>query len=337
MYRLLLPLLLLSTLCLAQEVVLVTTKPVRDLQYHPERSAPAEVVPLNDARLSAEINARVLQIPVRVGDTVTAGDLLVSLDCREYASRHDAQKATRRALESRIRLARTQLTRAKDLKQKRNISQEEVDRRETELLTLRAELAAQKEAETQAALNLERCQVTAPFQAVVKERLASVGTLAAPGTPLLHLVQLDDSEISAQVRPLTADEGAAADSIEFSYLGRRYPLHTLRALPVVDPKTRSVEVRLGFDGDSAPPGASGRIHWRAAAPYLPADLLLRREDSLGVFLLEKGRARFHTLADAREGQPARTDLPADSQLIVEGRHRLQDGDAVEARLGHLQP
>ncbi len=315
----------------SSEAVQVTARPAGELLFHPERSAPAEVVPLNDPRLSAEINARVLEIPVRVGDRVVAGDLLVRLDCRDYASRVEAQQATRRALDSRLGLARTQLKRGRNLKKRSNISNEEVDTRETEVLALEAELAAQKEAEEQARLNIERCRIKAPFAAVVSERLASVGALAAPGTPLVRLVQLDEAEVSTRVRPLEADEGAEAKTVHFSYLGRRYPLQVLRALPVVDPRTRTIEVRLGFTAEAAPPGASGRIHWRSASTYLPADLLVRREGQLGVFVLNDNHAHFLPLPEALEGQPARSDLPDETRIIVQGRHSLQDGTAVQTQ------
>lgn len=322
------PALLLPTLARAEEAVQVTVRPAAELLFYPERSAPAEVVPLNDARLSAEINARVLEILVRVGDQVAAGELLVRLDCRDYAYRVEAQQAGQRALSSRLSLARTQLKRGRNLKKRSNISNEEVDARETEVLSLEAELAAQKEEEKQARLDLERCEIRSPFPAVVSERLASVGTLAAPGTPLVHLVQLDGAEVSARVRPLEADAGAQAESIHFSYLDRRYPLKLLRALPLVDPRTRTVEVRLGFAGDAAPPGASGRIHWSSAAAFVPAELLVRRDGRLGVFLVNDNHARFHPLPEALEGQPARAELPADARVIVQGRHSLSDGMEV---------
>jgi len=313
------------------EVVQVTVQPAAELLFHPEQSAPAEVVPLNDASLSAEINARVLEIPVRVGARVAAGDLLVRLDCRDYASRLAAQQSSRRALESRLALARTQLKRGRNLKRRSNISNEEVDARETEALALEAELAALQEGEAQALLNQERCEVQAPFPAVVSARLASVGALAAPGTPLVQLVQLDDAEVSARVRPAEADAGAEAESIHFSYLGRRYPLRVLRALPVVDPRTRTVEVRLGFTEKAAPPGASGRIHWRSAGAFVPAELLVRRDDQLGLFLVNDDHARFHPLPGALEGQPARADLPEDAKVIVQGRQSLNDGLEVKVQ------
>ena len=43
-----------------------------------------------------------------------------------------------------------------------------------------------------------------------------------------------------------------------------------------------------------------------------------------------GRATFTPLPQAEEGRPVALDatLPLDSQIIVQGQDRLQDGDAV---------
>ena len=97
---------------------------------------------------------------------------------------------------------------------------------------------------------------------------------------------------------------------------------------MVDPATRTVEVRLEFSGEMAPSGASGRLVWRNAGSYLPAELTVRRGGTLGVFLLRDGKAAFQPLESALEGQPARVDLAGEVSIIVEGRQRLQEGDAV---------
>lgn len=306
----------------------VTVLPLSHITIHPEHSAPATVESLNNADLSAEVTARVSAIPARVGDRVEAGDVLVRLDCRDHESRLAAQQATLLQLQAQQRLAGNQLDRARNLNRDRNISEEEVDRRNTDLAALDAQLKAQAEGVRQAELNVERCTVRAPFPAVVAARLTDVGSLANPGSTLIRLVQLDKLEVVAQVRPDEAFESTAADQLEFVYLGKRYPLAVRRVLPVVDPATRTVEIRLEFIREAAPSGASGRLAWRSPGAYLPADLLVRRGNILGVFVLVDGRASFHPVSQAMEGRPARIDLPPNSLIIAEGRQRLQDGDAV---------
>lgn len=309
----------------------VTLSPLSAVGIHPERSAPAVVESLNDAELSAEVTARIEHVAVRVGDEVSKGDLLVRLDCRSHQSRLAASKAQEDQLQAQRRLAASQVERAQSLVRSRSASQEEVERRESELVVIDAQVAAQREAIVQAELDVARCEVRAPYRAAVAARLADEGALAAPGTPLVRLVETDETEVSAALRPEEVEAVRQATALHFQYLGARMPVQLRRAVPVVDPRTRTVEARLTFTGPGASPGASGRLVWSDATPHVPGDLLVRRGGRLGVLVADDGTARFVPLDGAQEGQPAPLALPAGTRIVVEGRERLNDGDPVNGR------
>jgi RND family efflux transporter MFP subunit len=253
----------------------------------------------------------------------------VRLDCRLLEAALAADQAQLRQLESQRRFAASQLARANNLQRRNSISEEDLERRQTELETLQGQLSAQQARAAQSRIKTEHCEIRAPFRAVVTARLASEGDLASPGTPLLQLVQLDDLELTAQLR----DEEAAALLPDarywFEYQGQRVPVRLRRVLPLVDATTRSREARFILDtvGD-LPAGAAGRLVWQAPSPAVPASLLVRRGDQLGLFLHADGKARFHALPNALEGQPASVSLPPRSQVIVQGRQGLADGDVV---------
>jgi multidrug efflux pump subunit AcrA (membrane-fusion protein) len=197
-----------------------------------------------------------------------------------------------------------------------------------ELLGARADRMSQQEMIRQAQIDVQRCTVTAPFDAVVTERLAQVGGLASPGTPLLNLVQLDDLEVSAELRGSEANSLRQAQACYFDYAGTSHPLKLRQILPVIDERTRTQQARLRFTQESVPAGAAGRLVWLGLANELAADYLVRRDGRLGIFLEQAGLARFHVLADAREGQPVHLQLAPETRLITDGRQRLQDGDPV---------
>jgi RND family efflux transporter MFP subunit len=299
-----------------------------ELLTRPEYSAPATVEPLNAPSLAAEISARIETIPVHIGDRVRKGEVLVELDCRYHRSKLQAAQAGLQRIDAQQKFADDQLKRAVDLKAKRNISEELLDQRRMELLVARAERQNQQELIHQAEIDVERCTVHAPFDAVVTERLAQAGGLASPGSALLNLVQLDDFEVSADLRGSEASGLEQAQSISFDYADSSYPLRLRRILPVVDERTRTQEARLSFVQASAPAGAAGRLIWQGAVDELAADYLVRRDGRLGIFLENDGHAHFQVLEQAREGQPVRLQLPPTSRLITDGRQRLQDGDAV---------
>ena len=74
--------LLFSPLLAAQ--IPVSTSPLSELIYQPQREAPAQVIALEDSRISAEISAVITALIVDVGATVAQDDVLAELDCSDY-------------------------------------------------------------------------------------------------------------------------------------------------------------------------------------------------------------------------------------------------------------
>ena len=75
-------------------------------------------------------------------------------------------------------------------------------------------------------------------------------------------------------------------------------------------------------------GASGEVVWQDAAGLVPVPLIVQRDGRLGLFVAEAGTARFVALPGAQEGRPARSELPPDTEVVVRGQARLQDGDSL---------
>ena len=311
------------------ESITVRVQPLGELLRQPEFSVPASVKPLNAPSLAAEISGRVESIPVHVGDRVEAGNVLVELDCRVHHSRLTANKAQLKRIEAQLSFANTQLQRNQALKEKQTISEELLDQSRTNLLSAQADLQNQQELIRQAEIDVERCVITSPFDAIVTQRLASVGGLASPGTPLLNLVQLTYPEVSAELSSAEAASLQSAEALRFSYEATDYPVDLRHLLPVVDERTRTREARLLFTQMTAPIGAAGRLVWLGRIDELPANYLVRRNGRLGIFLAKDGIARFHVLRGAREGQPVRVDVDPQQLLITDGRQRLQDGNTIE--------
>lgn len=306
----------------------LTTRSLAEVAVYLEREASAQTVALNESRIAAEIAGRIEAIPAQVGSRIPRGAVVARIDCRDHELAAARARAALEATRSRLALAEQQLRRARELQGKGFISAEALASRETEVQVLRAETEQARTQLATAQRSVGKCIVRAPFAAIVRERLADVGELAAPGTPLATLLDAGRLEVAAQVQARDAASLKQAKEISFEGEGGTRALQVLRISPAIDPQARTVEARLRFVKAAAAPGASGRIVWRDSRPHLPPEVVVRRGGRLGVFVDEGGAARFRPLPEAQEGRPAPVDLAADTLLVVAGQRTLEDGQKL---------
>lgn len=312
-----------------QRTTNVTVAALGKITIHPEFSVPATTLSINDSHISAETSGRILEIPVLVGDQVQRGQLLANLDCRNNQARLQQAQAALQAVTARSTLAGRQTERTLSLREARNVSEELLDQREANLDTARADQQAQQARVEEAKLEVQRCSVTAPFTGIIMQRLKAEGEWVTPGQPVIHLLDSERLEVSAQVPvDLIPSMNNTSDFMLNSNQGN-YRLSLRRLLPVVDARGRNREVRFLFSSKMALPGSTGRLTWRSSKPHIPADIPVRRDQELGLFLAHDGKAIFHPLPQALEGQPTPIDLPADSSIVLEGRHSLKHNYPIQ--------
>lgn len=314
--------------CAAQSAVSVRTASLSDVANYPIRSAPATAVTINSAEISAEISAQIKNIHVRVGDVVDRGGMLANLDCDSFNAVAAARSSRVDVLQARIKLANLRLQRTKKLAEKQSVSDEILDERKSELDILQAESAEIKAEKRLARLDVARCSITAPFRALVTERIAAVGEFVQRGDPVVKVVDSDNVEISAQIQFGDVEGIKQSRELWFEYATKRYPARVRAALGALNTATRNQELRLEFVEQAALPGAGGQLFWQDQRPHIPSKLLVRREEQIGLFVFENGKASFIPLPGASTGRAVPVNFPADTKLIVEGFYGLSDGDLV---------
>jgi len=320
---------LLTPLCFAANE---TTRPLSKLVFHPELSAPAEVVSYKNSTLSSEISGTITRLLYLVGEPVKQGDLLITIDDRNYQLSLKQSQAIKQSLEAKIKFAQYQLKQAKRLSTQRNVSEERVLQRESELESLLAQLRQQDVAIERAKIELARTKIKAPFSGVIVKRLINDGELASPGTPLIQLLANDAVEVAAQLHPHDTSRLGSKSLLLFTTPSAQYPVKVRRIIPLQDPRQRTQEVRLTFQADRAIAGTAGRLVWQHTQPHIPASLLIRRDGQLGLFTAREGKAHFIALPEAQEGRaPPVSQLPLDEMIIVEGQKHLQNGDKLEIK------
>lgn len=217
--------------------------------------------------------------PVRPGQRVQAGQLLLQLDDRLQAIEERRRRTVlddRSELEAvRARLALVQPL-AEDARRLQGtagaLSREDVARTELDLVATRGRLAqlqaqkAREQIEYDAAV-AERAQrrLTAPVGGVVSKVVVDVGEWARPGDPLIELV--DASELQLRVNVPAADSRALKPGMALPV--RFDPAMGLPAVqgqletvaPLVDAASGLVELRvqLANPGGRIPPGIKAQV------------------------------------------------------------------------------
>lgn len=295
-------------------------------------SAPGEVLSPNRSELSTEVTARVARVYADVGSTVKAGARILALDATDYRLALAQAEARLNAANAKVALADRRVTRIEELEKQRFASEDEVLAAKTELESAIADAQVAQADRDVAARNVESCLIVAPFDGVIVERMAQVGTLAPAGAALVRLIDLSPAEIEAAVPGIDATGLESADELAFESQGHRYPIRLLRLAPVIDRAARTRVARFAFTGERAPTGSSGTVSWRSTEQLLPADLLVKRGDALGYFIADGNRAKFVPVEGAQAGRMfvsgLRGEALQNTLLVVRGHQGLNDGDAI---------
>lgn len=313
----------------------VTVKAFGDLVIYQTLQASATVEALDQAIVSAEVAARVVAIPVRVGEVVAEGQLLAELDPSDYELARQAAEAQLEVARAGQEMAGLRAERARRLAPNQFVSEDQLLEAETRLRQAQAERAAAEVELRRAELMLSRSRVVSPYEAVVQARLTGTGALAAPGTPLVELVAIDRLEVSSGIATALVGGMVQSERIDFMDGETGYPIRILRVSPLISPGARQREVRFEFIDAAPPPGSQGRVVWTDPRPVLPADYVVMRDEALGVLLVDSDQVigsttevRWQALPWADAGRPVRVELAPDALLIDEGRRRVQPGDRV---------
>jgi len=126
------------------------------------------------------------------GGTVEKGDLLFTIDAREYRAAADSAQADVARAQTRVDLARTEVARAEKLAAVKAVSIEEVEQRRGEILQAQADLKAAQARARQAALSVEFARIQAPISGRIGSAMIKPGNLVQAGQSLLTtLVSID--------------------------------------------------------------------------------------------------------------------------------------------------
>ena len=168
-------------------------------------SAAGDIEPAERVSVRPEINGRIAELPVDIGDRVKKGQLLFKLDDKELRNQYESIKTQVERARLQLEQAQRDYERAKKLREAGLIAQETFDQAKTSYeLAKNALQQAEKELAV-VAERLTKTEVRAPFDCTVLTRSVSVGQAVSgaggfnAGTEVLTIADLSRLIIRAHV------------------------------------------------------------------------------------------------------------------------------------------
>lgn len=258
------------------------------------------IQPVRQATLAAQIGGNVLQLAVKAGDRIKAGQLIARIDDRDAAAgllRTDAATAQAQAESAN---AKVNAERTRDLRAKGFVSQAALDVAETQYKATQAGVAQAQAARSQAALARGFAVVTAPFDGVVQATHLDTGDLATPGRPIATVYAPGALRAVVQIGASLADRARAATKVTVTLPNGQTLVPERRTeLATTDPVSQTIEWRLDLPAAAMAgvmPGQMVRVRFEGAAPQagttegaplrVPAAAVLRRGELDAVYAVQ---------------------------------------------------
>ena len=319
------------------------------------RSTTAETVgpyvgtiePRYETPLSFQTSGRVLARPVKVGDTVTKGQLLASLDASQQQFTLTSAEANLASAQSQFNNLSAAEERAKSLVASGTAAQSQLDTATTARQTAEAQFSEAKASLARAQDQLGYASINAGFDGVVISVGADVGQVVSAGQTVVTIARPDVREAVFELPEAQAGMLPKDAQLAISVVGavEEIASGTVRDIsPLINGSTRTQTVRLTM---AAPP-ASFRLGTTVNVTYqrqtkasvvLPATALLEQDGKTLVWVVDPKALTVATkqVAVKTDSQITLSGGVSDGErVVVAGVHSLAEGQAVKLDDGEPQ-
>lgn len=268
------------------------TAPVAYRELALTYAADGVVEAVKQSTVAAQIGGRVTEVNFRVGDWVRQGQVIARIDettVSQQAAGSQAQVVAARAL---LDNARLNFERNRQLVAQNFVSKAALDRAESEFRAAEAGYKAALAGSGQASATKGFATIMAPYSGVVSAVHVETGDTVFPGRPLMSGFDPSGLRIVANLTQthLAALKPGELPRIEVPALKKWFQAQRQTVLPLADPRSLSVQVRLDLPADTKGllPGMFARAYFvtgRAKKLLVPASAVIRRSEVTGVYVV----------------------------------------------------
>lgn len=307
-----------------------------EMMIAPVTQVAGTVVSRRDARISAEQVGRVLEI-LEVGSAVAAGDTIARLDAGPLELRVAELAADVERIRARLDFMQAEYQRQQELSARQLTSATTLEQTRSDQKVAAGELAVAEVRLAQAADDVDRAEVKAPFDGILVERLVQIGERVNLGQVVARLTDPQALEIIARP-PLNYFSFVQRDQrleVSTNHGSEFWPVRSKVSLG--NEQIHVFEIRLDVSGELYANGQTVRVSvpiaTQAEVIAVPRDALVLRSDGISVFVLEQDMTVRQVNVRAGVGDAYLVGIEGDvmpgDRVIIRGNERLRPGQNVE--------
>jgi RND family efflux transporter MFP subunit len=225
-------------------------------------TAVGTIRPVHETTIGARLLARVVEVNVKAGQVVEAGEVLVRLDDTDLRARRRQSEAVLHAAEAARAQAEADANRSTSLLKSNAVSRQENDRVGTAFKLADAELSRARESINEIQATLEWATIRSPIRGIVIDKKVDVGDMVTPGQMLVTLFDPKRMQLVASVRESLAQRLKVGQPIEVQIenFNRRRQGTISEIVPEAESSSRAFAVKVtGHCPEGVYSGMFGRI------------------------------------------------------------------------------
>ena len=327
----------LDTDTVPQEDGFKTLVRVQELAYQPFNhyiNVNSMIKAENEAYISPEMSGQISSVHVKEGQRVSGGQLMISL-------KTDVTEKTIQEVKTNLDLATKMFEKQKDLWEQNIGSEVEYLRAKTNKESLEARLETLQE-------QLQMAKITAPYSGIVESIMVKKGEMAMPGVQLIHLVNLKNLMIEANVSEKYMNSVREGEEVDISFpafeqLSMNLPVSRVGSIIDKETRTFALEIEVDNPDEKIKPNqiAILRINdFHADSAFVIPSIVIKQDIS-GYYVyhatlnndgkleatkvyVEPGRS-YQDMTMINEG------LKKEMRVIVEGYNMVKDGTEIKIK------
>lgn len=256
---------------------------------------------VRQSTLAAQIPGQIVELRVKVGDSVKAGQVLARIDPRAAEQALSGSQSQVAEAQASLNNAQRSFERSKKLFAQKFISQAGLDQAQADYNVAQARVAALQAGAGQASTAKTFTVITAPYAGVIAATPVQVGDMATPGLPLLTLFDPTAMRVTATLSQssLAAIQLQQPARVEFPALKQSVTARQITLIPLADSRSHTARLRLDL-GQVAGllPGQFARAYFvtgMARRLVVPEQAVLRRSEVTAVYVLGSGQPQLRQI------------------------------------------